>query len=123
LLTLQEYKLLTWQIRLPTRGEHGQDQDWISCRILAIFLYQDWIWILFLKNIGSGYLFDLCNEIFLRVIQDFTNDGAVVFFAMIFMFTKIKMILSVCAALITIDDNSCYFIVNIFRRGGSSKLL
>jgi len=37
LLTLQEYKLLTWQIRLPTRGEHGQDQDWISCRILAIF--------------------------------------------------------------------------------------
>jgi len=34
------------------------------------------------------------------------------------------MILSVCAALITIDDNnSCYFIVNIFRRGGSSKLL
>jgi len=25
------------------------------------------------------------------------------------------MILSVCAALITIDDNSCYFIVNIFR--------
>jgi len=29
------------------------------------------------------------------------------------------MILSVCAALITIDDNSCYFIVNIFRRGGS----
>ena len=29
---------------------------------------------------------------------------------------KIKMILSVCAALTTIDDNSCYFIVNIFRR-------
>jgi len=34
-----------------------------------------------------------------------------------------KMILSVCAALITIDDNSCYFIVNIFRRGGSSEQL
>jgi len=32
------------------------------------------------------------------------------------------MILSVCAAHITIDDNSCYF-VNIFRHGGSSKLL
>jgi len=31
--------------------------------------------------------------------------------------------LSVCAALITIDDNSSYFIVNIFRRDGSSKLL
>ena len=33
------------------------------------------------------------------------------------------MILSVCAALITIDDNSCYFIVNIFQRGGRSKLV
>jgi len=31
---------------------------------------------------------------------------------MIFIFTKIKIILSVCAAFITIDDNSCYFIVN-----------
>jgi len=28
------------------------------------------------------------NEIFLRVIQDVTNDGAVVFFAMMFVFTK-----------------------------------
>ena len=36
---------------------------------------------------------------------------------------KIKMILSVCAALIKIDDNSCYFIVNIFQRAGSRKLL
>ena len=34
-----------------------------------------------------------------------------------------KMILSVCAALITIDDNSCYFIVKIFQRDGSTKLL
>ena len=33
------------------------------------------------------------------------------------------MILAVCAALITIDDNSCYFIVNIFRQGESSRLL
>ena len=33
------------------------------------------------------------------------------------------MILSVRAALITIDDNSCYFIANIFRRAGISKLL
>jgi len=45
---------------------------------------------LFLKKIGSGsgYLFDFYNEIFLRVIQDVTNDGAVAFFAMIFTFTK-----------------------------------
>jgi len=85
---------------------------------LDIFLNKNWI------RTGSGYLFDFYNEIFLRVIQDVTNDCAVVFFAMIFTFTqKIKMILSVCAALITIDDNSCYFIVNIFRRGESSKLL
>jgi len=35
----------------PCRGEHGQDQDWISCRILAIFLDQDWIWVyIFEKN-------------------------------------------------------------------------
>ena len=33
------------------------------------------------------------------------------------------MILSVCATLITIDDNSCYFIVNIFSFRRSSKLL
>jgi len=33
-------------------------------------------------------LFDFYNKIFLRVIQDVTNDGAVVFFAMNFIFTK-----------------------------------
>jgi len=37
---------------------------------------------------GSGYLFDFYNEIFLRVIQDVTNAGAVIFFPMIFIFTK-----------------------------------
>jgi len=40
------------------RGEHGHDQDWISCRILAMFSDQDWIWIfIFEKNwirTGSG---------------------------------------------------------------------
>ena len=38
---------------------------------------------------------------------------------------KIKMILSVCTALITINDNiSCYFIIKFFlRRRGHSKLL
>ena len=76
---------------LHSRGEHGQDQDWISCRILAICLDQDWIWIfIFEKNwirTGSGYLFVFYNEIFRRVIQDVTIDGAVVFFAMIFIYT------------------------------------
>ena len=74
------------------RGEHGQEQDWISCGIPAIFLYQDWIWIFILEKnwirTGSGYLFDFYNEIFLRVILDDTNDDAVVFFAVIFIFTK-----------------------------------
>jgi len=59
----------------------------------------------FLKKIGSGYWVDFYNEIFLRVIQDVTNVGGSVFFAMFF-------ILSVCAALIAISGNSCYFIVN-----------
>jgi len=92
------------------------------------FLDQDSIWIfIFDKNwirTGSAYLFDFYYEVFLRVIQDVKNDGAVVFFAMIFILysQKIKMNFSVCVALITIDDNSCYYIVNIFRRGGSSRL-
>ena len=33
-------------------------------------------------------MFDFYNEIFLRVIQDVTNDVGVVFFAMIFIFIK-----------------------------------
>jgi len=55
-------------------------------------LDQDWIWIFIFEKIwittGSGDLFDFYNEIFLTMIQDVTNDGAVVFFAMIFIFTK-----------------------------------
>jgi len=41
-------------VHLCTRGDHGQDQDWISFRILANFSDQDWIWIFILKKIGSG---------------------------------------------------------------------
>jgi len=33
-----------------------------------------------LDQLGSGYLLDFYNEIFLRVIQDVTNDGAVILF-------------------------------------------
>jgi len=44
--------------------------------------------------------------VILRVIQDVTNDGAVVFFTMIFIFTKNQSeFVGRCAALITIDDN------------------
>jgi len=68
-------------------------------------------------------LFDFYNEISLSVIQDVTSDGASVFFTMVLYLNKLKMILSLCVALSTINDNSCYFIVNFFRRSGSSKLL
>jgi len=44
-----------------------------------------------LKKIGSGHWFDFYNEFFLRVIQDVTNDGGSVFFAMFFAF-----IISMC---------------------------
>jgi len=74
------------------RGEHGQDHDWISCRILAILSDQDWIWIMIFETnwirTGSGYLFDFYNEISLRVIQDVPNYGGRVFFAVVFIFKK-----------------------------------
>jgi len=72
-----------------SRGDHGQDQDWISCKIVAIFSNQDRIWIFIFEKhwirTESGYWFDFYNEIFLRVIQDVTNDGGSVFFAMFFI--------------------------------------
>ena len=48
------------------------------------------------------------------MFQDVTNDGGSVFFPMVF-------ILSVCAALITIDGDSCYFHGwrNLFQSGGA----
>jgi len=59
-----------------------------------MFLDQDWIWIFVFVKIwirtGSGYLFDFYNEFFMRVIQDVTNDGAVVFFAMFLYSQKTK---------------------------------
>jgi len=74
----------------------------------------------FLKKIGSGQDQDTglisITKFSWGVIQDVTNDGGSVFFAIVCM-------LSVCAALITINGNSCYFIVNFFRPSGSSKLL
>ena len=77
-----------------TRGGHGEDQDWTSCRILAIFSDQDWIWIfIFEKNwirTASGYLLNFYNEISLKVIkfQDVTNGGVSTFFATVLIFTK-----------------------------------
>jgi len=44
------------------------------------------------------------------------DDGGSVLFALVF-------ILSSWAALITINGNSCYFIVNFFRPSGTSELL
>jgi len=74
------------------RGEYGQDQDWISSRILAIFWIRIVFGYLFLKKTGSGQDQEIglifYNEITLRVIQDVTNDGSNVFFAVAFIFTK-----------------------------------
>jgi len=54
---------------------------------------------------GSGYLFDFYKEIPLRVIQDVTNDGNIAFSLLWFLYSqKIKIILLVYAALITIND-------------------
>jgi len=50
---------------------------------------------------GSGYCIDFYNEIFLRVIQDVTNDGGSVFFTIVFVLS-----VCLCAALITISGNS-----------------
>jgi len=63
---------------------------------------------------GNAYLLDFYNDISIRVIQDVTNDGGSFFFAMGYIHTNIKILLSVRAALITINDNSCYFIMTFF---------
>jgi len=39
---------------MTSRGEHGQDGDWISCRILATFSIRIGFGYSFLKKIGSG---------------------------------------------------------------------
>ena len=59
---------------------------------------------------------DFYNDISMRLIQDVTNDGGCVFFAMGYIHKNIKSLLSVCAALITINDVSCYFIISFFFR-------
>jgi len=83
-----------------------------------MFSDQDWIWIfIFEKNwirTGTGYLLDFYNDISLRVIQDGTNDGGCVFIAVGCIHKNIKSLLSVCAALITINDSLCYFVVSFF---------
>jgi len=45
---------------VDSRGKYGQDQDRISCTILAIFLDQDWIWIFIFEKNGSGQDQDIC---------------------------------------------------------------
>jgi len=45
---------------LYTTGEHRQDQDWISCRILATFWIRIGFRYLFVKKVGSGQDQDIC---------------------------------------------------------------
>jgi len=62
------------ELLIRNKGKYGQ--DWISCRILAIFSDQDWIFIfekIWIRT-GSGCLFDFYNKISLRAIQDVTNE-------------------------------------------------
>jgi len=68
-----------YRVNRDTRSEHGQDHDWIfsKIRLFRIRIRFGYLFI-FEKNwirTGSGYWFDFHNEIFLRVIQDVTNDG------------------------------------------------
>jgi len=89
------------------------------------FLDQDWIWIfIFEKKMDQ----DIC----LISITKFSWEWFKMLQTMMLLFSlllwflysqKIKMTLSVCAPLITIDGNSFYFVLNLFQRDGSSKLL
>ena len=121
----------TLPTQLPTyegkccRGEHGQDQDWMSCKIHARFSDQDWIWIFIFekKLIRTGYLFDFYNEISLGVNQEVKNGGRVFFLCDgFYIHKKIKIISSGNAAIITVNDDSCYFIVTFFSWSGSSNM-
>ena len=105
--------------------EHGQ--DWIYCRILAIFLDQNWIWIFIFEKKMVQDRIKIFVWFLLRKFSDSDSrchKWCCCCFLCCYSYSqKIKMVLSVCAAFITIDDNSCNFIVNIFRQSGSSKLL
>jgi len=105
--------------------------DRIRIGYSAGYLRFFWIGIrfgyLFLKKIGSGQDQDICLISITKFYWEWfkMSQMMVLLFSLLWFICsqKIKMILSVCAALITIDDNSCYIILNIFWRGGSSKLL
>jgi len=92
----------------------------------------------FWMRIGFGYLFlkkigqdqDICLISVTKFLWEWFKMSQMVMLLFSFLWflysQKIEMILSVCAhcaALIIIDDDSCYFIVNSFWRGGSSKWL
>jgi len=77
-----------------SRGEHGQDRIGYPAGYLRFFWNRIGFGYFFWpkldnKTTGNGYLFDFYNEIYLRVIQDVTNDGGGVFFAiLVFIFTQ-----------------------------------
>ena len=73
---------------------------------------------LFLKKIGSGQDQDICLISITKFPWEWFKMSQMmlaVFSLLWFLYSQtIKMILSVCAALITFNDNSCCFIVNYF---------
>jgi len=84
------------------------------CRIRIGF------WYSFLKKIGSGQ----DQDIGLISITKFSWEWFKMSQMMVTVFYLLGIIYCqyLCAALITINGNSCYFIVNFFRPSGSSKL-
>ena len=118
------------QTRIGLGLENFQVSSSLMDRIRTIYKLQN-TWDFFVSGLdwdiyffnGSGYFFDFCIEISLRVIQDVTVDLGNVFFAMVFIFTKNQNdFVSMCCTH-HINGNSRYFIVNFFRPSGRSVLL
>ena len=73
--------------------------------------------IYFWNKLDQGICLISITKFSCEWFEDVTNvEMMVQVFSLLcfFIHKKIKMILSVCAALITINDNSCYLIVNFF---------
>jgi len=107
--------------RYPAEVSMDRIRIGYPARYLQFFRVRIGFGYLFLKQIGSGQDQDIC----LISITKFSwecfkmSQMMVLLFSLLwFLYSqKIKMIWSGCAALITIDDNSCYFIVNTVVSG------
>ena len=91
-LTTNKRSVLGESKCVPSRGEHwawtgsGLDILQDTCHFFGSGFDLDFF--LNCIRIGSGYLFVFYNKISRRVMQDVTNCGGSVFFAMVFICTK-----------------------------------